>query len=553
MNDRDRHMIISEDYADFVVEYDNKLSFFERYQNSTYNLINEKYAVLHIPVTNFNNNAIQEFGYPYIPKCFGLTAFVNGNAEGISAHNVYSGENTGNGVLIGIVDSGIDYRNPLFIMEDRTTKIELLWDQTIDSNRYPEGFYYGSEYTSEDINRALQAENPLTVVPSTDIIGEGTAMAGVATGLSNNMAGSIGVVPGAGLAIVKLKTAKKYLKDFYGIPNEAVCYQQNDIMMGIEYLIRNATKLGKPVVICIGLSSSQSSHKGEDILCNYLNENANQVGICMLMASGNEGDQGHHYYKNLQADNPTDTVYLQVGKRDKNFTAEMWGFLPSLLNVKIIAPDGTKIHEIHADFSPQQNINVIYQETVIFIDRYNSETYSEQQLIMFRFRNMIEGIWRFIVSGTDNLQSEFHIWLPIRNFITDETFFYNSNPFTTISGPGNAEFPITINTFEPVTITLASFTGKGFTTTGLPKPSITAPGINLLAPTIFNSIEPISGSSMSIAYTAGICAGIIGESLDRKAETIINTAAVKNTLLINATRQKNILYPNPEWGYGYIQ
>lgn len=553
MNDGERHMIISEEYADFVVEYDSKFSFFERYQNSTYNLINEKYAVLHVPVTYFGNNAIQEFGYPYIPKCFGLTAFINGNAEGISAHNVYTGENTGKGVLIGIVDSGIDYRNPLFIKEDNTTKIELLWDQTIDNNQYPDGFYYGSEYTSNDINMALQSENPLMIVPSTDTIGEGTAMAGVATGLSNNMTGSIGVVSGAGLAIVKLKTAKKYLMDFYGIPKEAVCYQQNDIMMGIEYLIRSANKLGKPVVICLGLSSSQSSHKGEDILCNYLNENANQAGVCMLMASGNEGDQRHHYHKNLLATDTTDTVYLQVGEKDKNFTAEMWGFLPSLLNVKIIAPDETIIYEIQAGFSLQQNVNILYQETLIFIDRYNSETYSEQQLIMFRFRNMIEGVWKFIVSGTDNLQSEFHIWLPIRNFITEETFFYNANPFTTISAPGNAEFPITINTFEPVSISLASFTGRGFTTAGLPKPSVTAPGVNLLAPTIFNTIEPISGSSMSIAYAAGICAGLIGESLERRAANIINTAAVKNTLLISATRQKNINYPNPEWGYGYIQ
>lgn len=553
MNDRERLKIISEEYADFVVEYDSDLNFFERYQNSTYNLINEKYAVLHIPVNYINNNAIQEFGYHTMPKCFGLTAFITGSVEGVKAHSVYSGENTGKGILIGIVDSGIDYRNPFFIKEDNTTKIELLWDQSIDSNRYPVGFYYGTEYTEREINMALQSDNPLELVPSLDIIGEGTAMAGVATGLSNNAIETIGVVPGASLAVVKLKTAKKYLVEFYGIPEHAVCYQQNDIMMGVEYLIRNAKRLGKPVVICLGLSSSQSSHKGEDIMSNYFNENANQAGICMLIASGNEGDQMHHYYKSLIPPNTTDIVYLHVGREDKNFTAEMWGFLPSLLNIMIIAPDGTQIYEIQADFSSQRNISVTYLETVIYIDSYNSEKYSEQQLIMFRFRNMQEGIWRFVVSGTLNLRSEFHIWLPIRNFITEETYFFNADPFTTISAPGNAQFPITVNSYEPVNINLAPFTGRGFTSANFPKPTITAPGVNLLAPTLFNTVAPISGSSLSTAYTAGICAGLLEESIRRKERSILNTATVKNALLIKATRQKNTIYPNPEWGYGYIQ
>lgn len=553
MNDMDRHTIISEEYADFVVEYNNKLSIFEKYPDSTYNIINEKYAILHIPVKYFNNNAVQEFGYHVLPKCFGLTAFVTGDAEGVKAHSVYTGENTGTGILIGIVDSGIDYRSPFFIKEDNTTKIELLWDQSIDSNRYPDGFYYGTEFTASDINQALQSDNPLIIVPSVDTIGEGTAMAGVATGLSGNTSDTIGVVPGAGLAIVKLKTAKKYIMDFYGIPENEICYQQNDIMMGIEYLMRSAQKLGKPVVICLGLSSSQSSHKGEDILSNYLNENANQAGICMLIASGNEGDQNHHYYKSLIPPNTTDTVYLRVGEADKNFTAEMWGFLPSLLDVLIIAPDGTSIYKIRADFSSQRNISVAYQETVIFIDSYNSEAYSEQQLIMFRFRNMKEGIWQFVVSGTENLKSEFHIWLPIRNFISDETYFYDGNPHTTISAPGNAEFPITINTYEPISITLASFTGRGFTTANLPKPTITAPGVNLLAPTLFHTIVPISGSCQAVAYTSGICAGLLEDSIARKDKSILNTATVKNTLIINAQRQKNTVYPNQEWGYGYIQ
>jgi subtilisin family serine protease len=553
MDDRERHTIISEEYADFVVEYDNTLNFFDRYRDSTYNLINNKYAVLHLPISYFDDNAIQEFGYFTLPKCFGLTAFVTDDKEGIKARSIYAGENTGGGVLIGIIDSGIDYRSTYFRKKDHTTKIELLWDQTIESNNYPGDFFYGTEYTANDINGALRSDNPLDIVPSMDTIGEGTAMAGVAVGMSSDEMKEIGVVPEAGLVVVKLKTAKKYLMDFYGIPKDAVCYQQNDIMMGIEYLIRSAKRLGKPMVICLGLSSSQGSHKGEDIMSNYLNENANHPGICMVIASGNEGDQSHHYYKKLTPADTTDTVLLNVGKEDKNFTAEMWGFLPSLLNVVIISPDGEKVYEMQSAFSSQRNVRIYFRDTVIFLDSYNSETYSEQQLIMFRFRNMEEGVWKLAVSGTQGLESEFHIWLPMRNFITKETYFYDPNFFTTISAPGNAKDVITINTYEPINITLAPFTGRGFTSINLPKPTVTSPGAYLIAPTLFGTLIPMFGSSLSAAYTAGICAGLLSDSMQKREKTNLNTMYIKNILMMKAVRRKNVIYPNPDWGYGYIQ
>lgn len=553
MTERDRYTIISEDYADFVVEYDNNVQFFERYSDYTHNFINEKYAVLHIPVSYFNNNAIQEFGYHILPKCFGLTAFYTGGLEGFNAHNVNSSDNTGEGILIGIVDSGIDYTNTIFMKEDKTTKIELLWDQTIVSTNYPNDFYFGSEYKEEDINFALLSNNPYEIVPSEDIIGEGTAMAGVATGLSDDIVDILGVVPGATLAVVKLKPAKKYLKNFYGIPDTAVCYQQNDIMMGIEYLMRASKRLNKPVVICLGLSSSQGSHKGEDILSNYLNESSNRPGVCILVASGNEGDQNHHYFRKLTPPLISDMVYLQVGEEDKNFTAEIWGFLPSLLHVSIIAPGDVPVYDFVPDFASQRNINVMYQDMEIFIDSYNSETYAEQQLIMLRFKNMKSGIWRFHISGSYNLETEFHIWLPIRNFITNDTYFFNANPFTTISGPGNADFPITVSAYEPVSILLAPFTGRGFTSVNIPKPTIATPGINLLSPTIFKTIIPLSGTSLSVAYAAGICAGLMEENLNKREGIIVNTAFVKNALMLKAERRKDIIYPNREWGFGHIQ
>ena len=86
--------------------------------------------------------------------------------------------------MIGIIDTGIDYTHPAFTYEDRTTKIYALWDQTIRDGEKPEGFLYGTEYTAEQINQALAAEDSLTVVPSVDEDGHGTFIAGAAAGRS---------------------------------------------------------------------------------------------------------------------------------------------------------------------------------------------------------------------------------------------------------------------------------------------------------------------------------------------------------------------------------
>ncbi|MFV0341383.1 MAG: S8 family peptidase [Anaerocolumna sp.] len=554
MNDNERFKIISEEFADIIVEYNRDLSVFDVHENYSYNLINEKYAVLHIPVEKIDENSIKNLGYSAMPKCFGLTTYRW--MDSINQYKVLSypdQELTGKGVLVGFIDTGIDYTNPVFITPENTTKIRYLWDQTIESSKYPEGKYYGSEYTQEEINTALLSDNPYELVPSSDEIGQGTAIASVAAGFHLPEEGFSGVSTEASLIVVKLKPAKSNLRQFFGIPNHEACYQSNDMMMGIEYLINKAKELNSPIAICIGVGSSQGSHKGEDLFCNYLMENGNRIGVSLIVAAGNEGNQNHHYYSEIVPPALHNMVELHVGNQDKNFTMELWGKLPNLLTVEIISPGGEMLNRLEPDFFGQMHITIVSGDSKIHIDSYISETYAESQLILFCFKNIKGGIWKFLVSGSMDLVSSFHIWLPITPFISQDTYFLRANHNTTLSNPGNTINVITTGSYDPVNRMIAQSSGRGFTSTNQPKPDIAAPGINILVPGINHVFEPLSGTSMAAAFATGVAAGLLEWGIVRGYFPTMNSMIARYFITNSATRSIYRKYPNPEWGFGLIE
>lgn len=115
----------------------------------------------------------------------------------------------GKDVLIGIVDSGIDYENPDFRNADGMTRILALWDQTLQNGKPPQGYHIGTEFTSEQINEALRMEvreERYRIVPSRDTSGHGTAVAGIAAGNGRGSKNGKyrGAAPEAGLLIVKM-------------------------------------------------------------------------------------------------------------------------------------------------------------------------------------------------------------------------------------------------------------------------------------------------------------------------------------------------------------
>lgn len=211
-----------------------------------------------------NVDFFKRYGDSPIPHFFGLTSEKSIEAAGINRLRRTPNLNLrGKGVLVGIIDTGIDYTNPIFIRPDGTSKIAALWDQSIDSdNQFPANTFYGTEYTREQINQALKSANPFDIVPSKDIIGHGTMLAGIAVGSEVPASELSGVAPDADLIVIKLKEAKNALRKFMEYPLDVPCYQENDIMWAVQYMIETAMNLNRPLSICIGLGSSQGPHNG---------------------------------------------------------------------------------------------------------------------------------------------------------------------------------------------------------------------------------------------------------------------------------------------------
>lgn len=298
----------SESIADFIYRYGSMQQILGNPEDiPCMDYVSYDFAVIYTPLETVEPISLRKYSYYTIPGLFTLLDSSNMEASGItSTFNSPALSNKGRGTLIGFIDTGIDYTNPLFRYPDGTTRIVSIWDQSLPADTgvippgvpdyYPNsGASYGTEYTRAEINEALSSDSPLALVPSTDTNGHGTFLAGIAAGGSLPEQEFTGAAPECELVVVKLKPAKQYLRDFYLIPSDAPAFQENDIMMGIKYLRVMAYRLGRPLVLLLGLGTNQGSHEGTSPLSISLQDISRSLGTATVIAAGNETGKGHHY------------------------------------------------------------------------------------------------------------------------------------------------------------------------------------------------------------------------------------------------------------------
>jgi subtilisin family serine protease len=553
MTSEDRNRIVSEDYADLLINYSGDQNALAQFADATIHIIDFFNAVVHVPVSQITNNTIVQLGYSVMPSLFGLISQESLEASGIiRLRNIPSLDLLGSGVLIGFLDTGIDYTNPIFKNADNTTRIVSIWDQTIVSDQYPPSANYGTVYSREQINEALRSETPFEIVPSRDEIGHGTMIAGIAAGNAVPENQFVGVAPGAELVVVKLKQAKQYLRDFFIIPPGVPCYQENDILFALDYIFRVAVELNRPLALCVALGTSQGAHDGRGTLSSFLSLQAEDVGNGIVVAAGNEGNARRHYYGTI---NPTvgyDVVELSVGRGELGFSMELWGDSPGVFSLDIQSPSGEYVPRIVPRLDENREISFIFEQTIIIIDYQIVESQSGDQLILLRFRNPAPGIWKFNVYGRGDIQVGFHIWLPMQGFISDNTFFVRSDPYTTILSLGNAVSVLTVTAYNTEDDSLYLNASRGFTRVGDIKPEIAAPGVNVTSPTLDQGFSDATGTSVSAAHTAGVAALLLEWGIVRGNQVSMSTVEMKVFLIRGARRELQIPYPNRDWGYGIL-
>lgn len=549
----ERYRIMSEDFADIIIKYNEDMEMITRLGDISYLIINRQFAVAYIPVSRFTDRAILEFNYAAIPNIFGLTSEASLDASEITTlRNIPALDLRGEGTLVGFIDTGIDYTNPIFRNADGTTRIAAIWDQTIDSENYPENLFYGTEYTREQINEALNSDNPLEVVPSMDENGHGTMLAGIAAGVETPANDFYGIASRAEIVVVKLKQAKSALKNFMRLPEDAIAFQENDIMTGVEYIIQVARRLGKPIAICIGLGSSFGSHDGRDYLSNFLTIQGTGIGNAIIVAAGNEGNARRHYAGIVDPAAGYDTVELNVGENEGNFSMELWGAGIGVFSIDILSPSGEFIPRIVGGLQGSREISFLFERTTLKVDYQLNELQSGSPVILVRFTNPDAGIWRFRVYARVDIPAPFNVWLPMGNFISRNTYFVRPDANITVVQPGNAFGPICVTAYNPVNQSLYLEASRGYTRMGLVVPDFAAPGVGVVGPTLSQGFQPYSGTSVAAAHTTGIAAMLLEWGLLENNLPRINTSTIKLLLIRGARRLIRETYPNPEWGYGMI-
>ncbi|BCJ95341.1 hypothetical protein acsn021_29100 [Anaerocolumna cellulosilytica] len=554
MTQEEKYKIISDDFIDLIIEYNRNEKLLNRYTNSTSHIINTRYAIAYVPASQLTDNFVYQYGYNTLPYCYGLTSEKSLEASGIlKLRRVPSLNLRGKGVLIALVDTGIDYTNPIFRHADGSTRIVSLWDQTINSqNQYPEDTYFGTLYHSEQINQALSSTSPYDIVPSLDENGHGSMLAGIAAGSEVPASEFSGVAPDSELVIVKLKEAKPALRQFLMIPPDVPCYQENDILWGLDFVLKEARRLQRPMAICIGFGTSQGPHDGTGPLNNTLSFYADFPGISIVVAAGNEGNKRRHFFSQIDSAIGYSTVELNVGPNESGFFMELWGAMPNTYSIEIISPDGERSGRIEESIYANRKYDFIFSNTTLLVDYRIIETHTGEQLILFRFKHPVNGIWRFQVYTRGDLKGSYHIWLPMGNFISNNIYFLESTPYTTLTSPSDSFSPIAVTAYNPANNSLYLEASKGYTRTGTIKPELTAPGSNITVPILNQGFGDSSGTGLAAAHTAGIAALLMEWGIVKGFYKRLDSVEIKKLLIRGANRESSLKYPNRDWGYGII-
>lgn len=542
----------NEFYQNFIIKYNqNIFGPIEYISDGAFQAINDDYGVLYVPEAQLPEMEINSYTYNSIPNCYTYMDVESLNASGVlRLHNHPYLSLRGAGTVVAVIDSGIDYQNPVF-RNGNQSKILCIWDQTIPGGM-SEMAPFGRVFSQEEINRALESENPLEVVPVTDANGHGTRLAAIAAGRTIEEENFSGAAPDAALIVIKLKPAKAYLRNFYLYPPNAEVFQEDDIMLALTFAARCALEYQRPLSVCLGLGSNQGSHRGYSPLSQLVNDIMGFSQNAVSIAAGNEGAARHHYQGELGKNRSEDAVELRIGEDTDAFTLEFWGSSPEFFHISVQSPTGETLPVSFALKGSTQELSFVFVESRVLVNYVPLERQSGNTLVYFRFLNPAAGIWKFLIRGRDNIDSSFHMWLPVQGLIPEGTYFLQSSPYYTITSPGDSLGGMTVNAYQYRDGSLYQQASRGYTPGEFVKPNFAAPGVDIEVPLLSGGFGSASGSSLAAAQTAGIAALLFEWAIIRENEPFFTGNSVRNYLQRGARRDNGQQYPNPEWGYGKV-
>ncbi|HIX48381.1 MAG TPA: S8 family serine peptidase [Candidatus Mediterraneibacter caccavium] len=535
---------------ELIVKYSGTLEAAREIAVSVTELMNG-YAVVVIREERIGELAgLTEIEFIEKPKSLYFEAEAGRQASCIDAVQFPPYSLSGQGILIGVVDSGIDYAHPAFRNEDGTTRIAALWDQTIPGSP-PEGYASGTEFTREEINTALtepEERERYRIVPSRDMSGHGTAVAGIAAG---NGAGSEGqryrgAAPEAELIVVKM-----------GAPQTEGFPRTTELMTGVDYVIRKALELKKPVAVNISFGNTYGSHDGTSLVERFLNDISDTWKNVICVGSGNEGTSAGHAAGRV-SDEEEKTVELAVQQMEPSLNVQIWKSYVDEMDISVVDPSGTRIGPFREILGPQR---FVLGGTELLIYYGEPKPYSVKQEIYLSFiprESYIDsGVWKLVLTPRRIVDGSYQMWLPAQEALNVGTAFLLPNSSSTLTIPSTASLVVTVAAYDARTFSYADFSGRGpaavYEGSGVPKPDLAAPGVRVNAPVPGGGYRAFSGTSFAAPFVTGSAALLMEWGIVRGNDPYLYGEKVKAYLRRGARELPGYSeWPNAQLGYGAL-
>ena len=452
---------------------------------------------------------------------------------------------TGKGVLIGVIDSGIEYANADFRQEDGATRIRFLWDQTVEGTP-PEGYRIGSEFSAEQINEALQQPNRtmrLQKVPSVDISGHGTAVAGVAAGNGKNSGGRYrGTAPDAELIIVKL-----------GNPGGVGFPRTAELMQAVDYIVQKAEMLQMPVSVNISFGNTYGAHNGTSLPERFLDAAA-QIGRTLIsVGTGNEGAEAGHTSGFVREGEET-SVPLGVQERQGAFSLQIWTDYTDVIGVTIKTPSGERVGPIREVMGTQRFLT---GKTEILLYYGEPSPYSGLNEIFLEFLPVDDyvnsGEWNIILVPEQIVTGRFEMWLPASYTLNEGTAFFYPTEELTLTIPSTASRVLTVAAYDADTMSYADFSGRGRKSQNNQKPDLAAPGVNVVSVQGEEGYASFTGTSFAAPFASGGAALLMEWGITEKNDLFLYGEKAKAFLRRGARELPGYdSWPNNQLGYGAL-
>ena len=448
---------------------------------------------------------------------------------------------TGKGVLIAVLDSGVDYTHPEFRNVDGTTRIRAYWDQTGTGTSTdgwvqpaelpPDGFHQGVEYSKEQINEALVSGKKLPMIDSN---GHGTAVAAIA-------AGNGGVAPDSELLVVKL-----------GIPGETGFPRTTELMEGLDYVLRKALEYRMPVAVNISFGNTYGSHRGTSLLETYFNDMSSRWKNVICVGSGNEGNRAGHTAENLTGVKEQ-LVELTVASYEPALSIQIWKNYVDRFQIYLTAPDGTTVGPFYEQ-PPAQRYLTGRTELLVYYGEPGPYSVDQEIFIeMIPLSGYIDaGVWTIRLVSAKIVDGAWQMWLPGSAALGSDTRFLRPVEETTLTIPSTASKVITVGAYDALTNAYADFSGRGGRN-GIQKPDLVAPGVDILTAAPDGRYTRQTGTSFAVPFVTGAAALLMQYGIINGNDPYLYGEKVKAYLRRGAAPLPGIReYPDERVGYGSL-